>query len=191
MGVRRRGAPARRPGCSGPEGCVSSTCAHAERRNRQKPGPGEAETRSPVRAHPPREALPPNEGPRGGRTGARARSPRRRRRHFVSSAQWGRVTAKRGSTAGKGRMSQAPRQGTRQGREARDASGLATATLHQGPRRVGGRAGGRGGGGSRPDRRHIGAYLVCVRSPTATATGRLPQPAGIFPAKATRCAPGS
>lgn len=61
MGVRR-GAPAlqTRMLSAGGGGCVSSTCAHAERRNRQKPGPGEAEARSPVRAHPPREALPPN-----------------------------------------------------------------------------------------------------------------------------------
>lgn len=75
MGVRGAPAPRTRMLWAGGGVCVSSTCAQAERRNRQKPGPGEPEARSPVRAHPPREALPPNEGPRGGEDGCARTGP--------------------------------------------------------------------------------------------------------------------
>lgn len=108
-------------GCSGPEGvCAPGTCARAPQQT--KPGPGEAAAGGPVRAHPPREAPPTAEGPRGG-ADARAPGPRRRRRrHFVSSAQWGRVTAERGSEADKGGMGQAP--GRKDRAEARSAGRL-------------------------------------------------------------------
>lgn len=184
-GGRPRSAGQDAPGRRGV--CAAGTCARARVAPQQtKPGPGEAAAGGPVRAHPPREAPPPAEGPRGG---ADARAPGPRRRHFVSSAQWGRVTAERGSKAGKEGMSQAPER--EDWAEAGSAGRLRPCHLDSSadPALSGRRGGGRGRGGSGPGRRHIDSYLV--RVPFSDRSRRPPARSrrGLAP-KATRCAPG-
>lgn len=152
--------------------------AHVGRCHRQKRGPGEAAAGGPVCAHPQRgQTRGREEG-----TDARAPGPRRRRRHFVSSAQWKRVTAERGREAGEGGMNQA----LGRGHPAKAGSAGRLSPCHHDfsvqtalSRRT---RGGRGTGGSGPGRRHIGVYLVGVpfpdRSrccPSATARRGLPQ----------------
>lgn len=79
--------------------------AHAGRHHRQSPTGGSCGWGPGARAPPARGTAAGRGAARGG-TDARALGPRRRCRHFVSSAQWERVTAERGSEAGEGGMNQ-------------------------------------------------------------------------------------
>lgn len=180
--------PQRGSGCSWPEGgvCCRHVRACARNATTDKARPGGGGGRGPgARAPPARGAA----AGRGAARGADARAPGPRRRHFVSSAQWGRVTAERGSKAGKEGMSQAPER--EDWAEAGSAGRLRPCHLDSSadPALSGRRGGGRGRGGSGPGRRHIDSYLV--RVPFSDRSRRPPARSrrGLAP-KATRCAPG-
>lgn len=196
MGQRGRGGEEeesplpRGPGCSRPEGGVCSQHVRARGAPPQtKPDSGEAAAGGPVRAHPRREALPRDEGPRGGdgcaRTGSSPPMP-----PFCFLGTMGESNGRARERGWReGNEPGARARGPGRGGERGAPSALSPRHLSQ-DRAEGEDGRGRGKGGSRPSRRHIGAYLVGVpfpdrsrRRPPTTARRGLPP-------KATRCAPG-
>lgn len=182
--MRRRGRPCRAGlDAPGPKGvCAPSTCAHAGRRHRQSPDRGRLRLGARCARTPGARRCRGTRGREGG-TDARAPGPRRRCRHFVSSAQWERVTAERGSEAGERVMNQELGRGDR--REAGSA-GLLRPCHHDtsAGTALRGRTGGGGAkAGAGPAAATLELTLLASPSRTAAAAALLPQPAGVSPQK--------